>query len=420
VITRRELATLLDRRGLADWVVVERAQDLASIDETTESKRVERRVVWQVTVHFDSPNGRGSAHVTIDAVDGNATAAVEQAVAHAQSSIGPAWISRPLAAPARMKLDDPALAKQAPLDVAAEILGKLSRPSRVAAHVRVLREQVNVVARQGFRTYWTATHFACDAQIIAGGRSLVVAREARQRAGLDLDAALTDAKRDLDLLATASAPASGPCGLVLGTDAMLCDGLGVWAAFVTQADAVVERQGLTRYRERTPIAPGAEKVSEPLTIASNGAAHYGVRSAWVGDQGEAVRTFKLVERGIAVGLGLTPREGALRGRDPNGGVRNLDVDRGTWPGTIETGTLRIVELRRLRSLSIDPYTGDASLDVALGIEHSKAGAKPFTGGALRIDLIAALAKAKRSSNVITRGAYTGPHMVWIDRAELIA
>src|SRR5688572_18249856 len=125
VITRRELADALGRRGLADWVLIERAQDLASIDDQTRVRRVERRVVWQLTVHFDSPAGRGSAQVTIDAVDGTASAAVDQAVALAQSSIGPAWISRPLAAPARVKLDDATIAKRAPIDVATEIVNKL-------------------------------------------------------------------------------------------------------------------------------------------------------------------------------------------------------------------------------------------------------------------------------------------------------
>ncbi|HEY5920476.1 MAG TPA: metallopeptidase TldD-related protein, partial [Kofleriaceae bacterium] len=229
-----------------------------------------------------------------------------------------------------------------------------------------------------------------------------------------------DAKRDLDSLASAAPATAGACVLVLGADALLHEGLGVWAAFASQADAVIERQGLTRYRERTPIAPDAEKLAEPLTITSNGAIAYGVRSAPLGDHGDAVRTFKLVERGTAAGLSLTPREGALRGRDPNGGVRNLVVEAGTWPGTIDAGAVRVVELRRLRSLSIDPYTGDASLEIALGIEHTaKGGAKPVTGGAIRIDLIAALAKAKRSSRTITRGAYTGPDAVSIDRAELI-
>lgn len=420
MITRRELAEQLGRIGLADWALIEREQDIASVDDYTKLRRVERRVLWQVTVHYDSPAGRGTAHVTIDAVDGSAHAAVDQAVALARSSIGPAWISRPLAAPARVTLADPKLAQQAPLDVAASITKELARPSDVAASVTVLREQVNVVARQGFRTEWTATLLRCDALVSAGKHSVLVAREARHQAGLELDAAIASAKQDLDSIAKAGTPTAGPCGLVLGTDAMLHGGLGVWTAFVSQADAVVERQGLTRYRERTPIVPGAEQVTEPLTITSNGALDFGVRSAPLGDHGEAVRRFVLVDRGIAAGLGLTPREGSLRGRDPNGGVRNLEIKPGTsWTGAIDARAARIIEVRRLRSLSIDPYTGDASLEIGLGIEHAKGASKPFTGGSLRIDLIAALAKAKRSTRTITRGAYVGPDAVWIDRAELI-
>lgn len=420
MIRRRDLASLLGNRRVADWVVIERAQDVASFDEHARVRRVEKRTLFQVTVHVDSPAGRGSAHTTIDAVDGTAEAAIEQAIAAAQASIGPAWLSRPLAAPARVKLADESLAGREPLEVVAEIVKALPRPADVSARVSLVREQVDVVARQGFRTDWTATLFRGEALVVAGQRSLAVAREARLQSALELDVALARAKQDLDLLASARPPIAGPCAVVLATEAMLHDGLGVWAAFAAQADAVVERQGLTRYRERMPIAPGADHVPEPLTVTSNGALDYGVRSAPLGDHGDAVRRFTLVERGIAAGLGLTPREAALRSRDPNGGVRNLEVATGSWPGTIEAPTGRVVEVRRLRSLTLDPYTGEASLEIALGIEHGTGGGRPFRGGALRLDLIAALANARRSANEITRGAYKGPDAVWIDRAALLA
>ena len=180
MITRRELANALGRRGLADWVLLERAQELASVDEHTRVERSERRVLWQLTVHVDTPAGRGSAHVTIDAVDGSATAAVDQAVALAQSSTGPAWLSRPLAAPARVKLDDPALAKRPPAEIVGELVKQLPRPVDVSARVSLQREQVNVVARQGFRTEWSSTLLLVDALAIAGQRSLVIARDARR------------------------------------------------------------------------------------------------------------------------------------------------------------------------------------------------------------------------------------------------
>ena len=134
-----------------------------------------------------------------------------------------------------------------------------------------------------------------------------------------------------------------------------------------------------------------------------------------------MRRFALVERGIAVGLGLTPREAALRKRDPNGGVRNLVVELGHVARTDRCGApAALIEVRRLRSLSIDPYTGDASLEIALAIDHSAGKSAPFTGGSIRIDLIAALARARRSGTEIRRGPYRGPDAVLVDRTELIA
>jgi hypothetical protein len=98
-------------------------------------------------------------------------------------------------------------------------------------------------------------------------------------------------------------------------------------------------------------------------------------------------------------------------------VRNLVVAAGSWTEQLDS-KLRVVELRRLRELEIDPYTGDASLEIALAIDHGTG--KPFAGGTLRLDLVAVLARAHRSVRRIRRGPYDGPAAVLIDRAELIA
>jgi hypothetical protein len=286
--------------------------------------------------------------------------------------------------------------------------------------VSVMRERVSVQSRIGARADWAASSVRARALIATGDRSLEVVREARRPADLALEIGIATALADLERLASAGAPVPGPCSVVLTADAHLHGaGLGVWAAFAAQADAVLEREGLTRYRLDSAIAPGAEAVSEPLSIDSNGALDFATRSAPVGDSGDAVRRFGMVERGRCVGLGLDSREAALRKRDPNGGVRNLVVAVGTWDEKLPTDQ-RVVEIRRLRALAIDPYTGDASLELGLAIDHKNGDATPFTAGTVRLDLIAALARARRSRSVIRRGAYQGPATVMIDDAELIA
>jgi len=340
----------------------------------------------------------------------------------ARASVGTAWTTRPLAAPARVQLADPGLIKGDLLPAATQLATGIVRPATIAVDARaeVSREHVTLVTRQGLKTDWLATYARLDATVASNDSALVVSREARRREDLAFDRAIQGAVEDLDMLATAKAVAPGPCTLVLKTDALLHGGLGLWQAFASQADAILERQGLTRYRERHPVAPGANTGSERLTITSDGALDFGVASAPVGDEGEAVRRFTLVENGVAGGLGLTPREGALRSRDPNGGVRNLVVAAGSWTGDLGGTTTRVVEVRRLRSLSIDPHTGDASLEVSLAIEHSKGARTTFAAGSLRLDAIAALATARRSRDVVRRGTYVGPDSVMIMGAELFA
>jgi predicted Zn-dependent protease len=412
VIDRRALVRELGKRNPADWVVIQRDQELAVADGDG-LRRAEVRTRWQLTVHADTPAGRGTAHVEIDATDGDPDTLVQQVMDFAQTSVGPAWATIPSAAPARVDVADPALATADPMQVAEGVLKTSAKTA--TARIAVMREHVQVAARAGFHTEWLATEITADALVVAGARSLAIRREARRVDQLELDAAVTDALADLGALATAGKPTAGPCALVLAADAMLHGGLGVWAAFAAQADAVVARQNLTRYHEREPIVAGADQLADPLTITSNGALPFGVRSSPLGDDGAPVRKFLLVDRGIAAGLGLSPREAALRKREPNGGVRNLVVALGDWSEKPE-GKQRVVEVRRLRALEIDPYTGDASFEIALGLD----GTKPFAGGTIRLDLIAALAHARRAARRIRRGPYEGPAAVLVDRAELIA
>jgi predicted Zn-dependent protease len=277
-----------------------------------------------------------------------------------------------------------------------------------------------VQSSSGLAARWTASHLHADALVAADGRSLAVSRDARRLADLGLDAALAGAAADLAQLAGAGPPAPGRCALVLTADAMLHgEDYGVWAPFAAQADAALERRGLTRYRLGAPVAPGADRVQEPLGIESDGALDHATRSAPIGEDGDAVRRFPLIERGVCVGLGLSAREAARRGREPNGGVRNLKVSPGTWDEAVPAGPTRAIEIRRLRELAIDPYTGEATLELALAIDHRGGARQPFTGGTVYLDLVAALARARRSARLVRRGAYAGPAAVRIEDAELI-
>jgi len=437
MINQGDLVRRLADRNPGAWSVVERVQDLAIADERRALQRREHRTRFTVIVHQDVPLGRGSARLDVDAYDGSADDLIDHAIDLALAAVGPAWASPPPAAPAKVAVVDDDLVRRELDAVARNLLAQLHRPAhlQVSAAASVLREKVTLIASSGFHTSWLASTLRADTTLSTTGSStppsLRVSRAARRSADLDLDAAITDAAADLLLLAAAVPPTPGPCTLLLGPDALLHPlddapdapdlGFGLWTIFAHQADSATERQGFTRYRSRGEIARGAAQLDEPLSITSNGALDFATRSTPITDDAVAIRQFPLIERGIAVGLGLSPREAALRGTDPNGGVRNLIVAPGSWPGT-PSPTRRTIEVRRLHAVSIDLATGDASLDIALGLDHDptrRTTPIPFTGGTLHLDLISALARARRSSQLLRCGAYHGPASLQIDDAELI-
>ncbi len=423
VIEMTALVRELSRRATSDWTVIERRTESATVDEASGVQRREQRSRWVLIVHDDTPDGRGTARLELGAFDGTIEQLVDQAQRLARAAIGPAWVTRPPSAPAKIAMFDRALGGVELVDAAQDVLREMKRPRDVAitARAEVSRTDVTVRTAKGLRATWAESLYRAGALVVANDRSLEIVRTARTRDELGaFDAALVDAVVDLGQLAAAAVPTSGPCALVLLADALLADdAYGMWAPFAAQADAVRAREGLARYRLGMPIAPNADQLLEPLTITSDGALDNGIRSAPLDDEGSAIRRFSIVERGVAVGIGMRAREAAFLRADPNGGVRNLVVGTGSWDEAPPPG-VRVVEVRRLHDLSIDPYTGDANLEIALGIDHREGSATPFSGGTIRLDLIAALAHARRSSIPIRRGPYAGPRAVLIDHAELIA
>jgi len=421
VISRRDLVRALGRRNVADWIVIEREQEVAIVDEARALVRRDKRTLHTLVLHHDDHLGRGTARVELAARDGDATAIVDRAIALARAAIGPVWKSVPPGAPAKVDVMDPKLVKADLADEGAALLGKLARPegTTVTARAELVREHVTVQSRPGLRVAWDASLVSVRALVATAERSLDVVREARRVADLKLEPALVAAAGDLRRLGSAGAPAAGHCALVLASDALLHDNAyGVWQVFVSQADSQLDRAGLVRYRLGSPVAPGADQTAEPLTITSDGTIDFATRSARVGDSGDAIRRFELVERGRCAGLALDGREAALRHRDPNGGVRNLVIRAGTWDQ--RPPAMRTVEVRRVRALALDPFTGDASIEIGLAIDRDGDRERSFTGGSVRLDLIAALARARRSAAGERRGPYVGPASVLVEDAELIA
>ena len=462
MITPEDIVQQLARRGLGAWSVVERVQDLAFAADHPARQRRDHRTRLTLIVHQDVPRGRGTARLDIDPFDGSASDLVDRAIALALAAVGPAWTAAPPAAPARVALVDAGLVERELGAVALGALAALRRPDRVtvSAAVEVLREKLTVISGTGLRTTWLATDLRGDALLATSDHSLTVSRHARRLGRFPLDAAIPAAAAGRPPF-----PDPGRCALWLGPDALLpppdrfrgddgglslglggdaaataptaptrpiadaaadCPAVpaahhhGLWTLFAQQADSAVERRGLTRYRLGADIAHGAAQLPEPLSITSNGALDFATLSTPVTDDAVAIRSFPLIERGVAVGLGLSPREAALRATDPNGGVRNLDVAPGTW-SPAPSPTVRTIELRRLHAVTLDAYTGDAALDIALALDHRPGPPPPpFTGGTLRLDLLAALARARRSPQLLRRGAYHGPAAILIDDVELIA
>ncbi len=417
---RDSLRRAISSRRLADWVLTERHRDSLSLSSSGTAWRSDRSDHLRVLVRRDLPSGRGTGVVEVEEHLGDAPTIVGRAVALAEAAIEPSWITPPPSAPARVSLlDEPAAGSLGP---AADLLrAALADAAHSAGLVlpswrtKVARDELALGSAQGFEVAWRQSEYQVSAVVSRDGRQAALHRAARRLADLDLAASMRALAAELAQPEPDRAVAlpARPVVLELSLDAMLGDDeLGVWRAITELADARAQRRGLVRAALERRAAPSPST----LVVWSDGALPYGVRSAPVGDEAEAVRRFRLFSDGAPGEPGMGPREAARAGRAPNGGVRNLVIEPGA-AGAVDGAEVTadgapILDVRRLRWLAIDPSRGRAEAELELAFDRQRQQKqKPLGSGTFSVDLVDALAGAERAAWTVRRGSYLGP--AWI-------
>jgi predicted Zn-dependent protease len=414
-----------------------------------------------LTVYRDVRRGRGSSRLRVAGSMSRPDMAqlVDQAAKRAARSLEPAWSLPPPAAPARVDVADAALPRDLMSAALAleeqlhDLLGKHD-DDRVDLMLRGLRvdaarDRVTVRTSRGFMHVFDQTMLSMAMVLAARDAGQVepgmqpgvdsIRVRGRRVADLDLGGAIGRAARHLSDRQRAEPTPPGRYDLVLSDSALTPDAVtemsrelhawhepehqplrgaaeyGWFGPLVAQADARVVREGLARYLPGQPIYRGRPDPSaDLLTVASDGALPFGLLSQPVGAQGEPVRRFTLVERGVAAGLALDLREAALRGVMANGGVRNLHVAPGSTPEDAlhQPDALPLLHAVAIDWLEIDTRSGELVAALGLGYRQSGAGAKtPVTGGVIRGNVFELWAGARLAANEVTAGWYRGPGAV---------
>jgi hypothetical protein len=396
----------------------------------------------ELTWFDDGARGRGVGVASVGLRELAPAALVDEARARARQCPGAPWQSPPAAGPARVRLADPDLR-----DGAEALAAQVTEGARQLAAGRdalgggalvVTRTHHAAQSSAGLRLGWQATLAEATVELV-GARGPVRMRARRLADVLAptwLDAVIADAAaeasaRDLVagryevvLRAEAAAGARVVSDRAQAAGAVELDGgpddLGWWELLVSQADAARARTGLVAYAVGDEIAPGAATAPEPLSVRSDGARDFGLRSAPLGADGAAVRRFALVAGGRAAGLGLDAHEAMQRGLEPNGGVRDLVVGPGVSAAADlgRHGAPRL-EIVRGRWLELDVGSGHAVLAIELARQHDGAGARVVRGGFVRGDGLAWLAHARRSREVGTVGAVHGPIAYGLGELEIV-
>lgn len=428
------LVKLLEKaRNVDEFVVVDRSGVRASA--TTGANAGRRRVDLhrlEATVYRDVRRGRGSASFIVPDHDTAAAAAlIAAATSRAENAAGPAWTLPPPAAPARVSVADLTLGEALVPDAEA-IASQLAEAANEAAltvglaRVDVERVAVSVITSSGFDNSFETTDLHVDAIVTNTGAAERVRAHARRAEDLHLaDRTAGAAERMADRSAatelepgTYDIALAGPALTLDVTGSISTNGsnhelYGWFGPIVAQSSASMARQRLTRYRPGQSIYD-IPATGDPLTITSDGTLDYGLHSRPFGELGEPVRRFTLVEDGVAAGLSLDLREAALRGVNPNGGVRNLVVASGATPAAdlLTPDAAPLLEIAELGWLETNPRTGGFVAEIGLAYASGPARTRaPVVGGTIRGSIFDVLAAARLSKERAFYGWYDGPTVV---------
>jgi predicted Zn-dependent protease len=408
-LTRRD-------RGLGDWSARWRQVERAEATTGAGSIRLMSRGEIGARVHVDAPTGRGSADLAIAAAapPDSIERWIEQAVARAVQSIGPGWRAPSPSAPARVELDD----RQLAIDPATAhaLAAQLEATARshgaevVGGRIAVERARVAIATGRGLAARWVETRIDVDAVIAVAGVTATVTRAARRRRDLDLGAAVAAAATAARDRERAGETPPGPRPILVPASALGGAGAAILSVLAELADAALHRRGLAPVRVGAEIAAGAAAAAEPLSVASDGTWPFGLGSVPIGDRGEPVRRFAIVERGRLTGLALDETEGALSGAPANGGVRNLTIGDGASTAAALRGD-GVLEVREISHVDLEPIGGRVAFGIGLGFVHDGGTSRPVTGREVQGDLLAALARSRRTRGIVTAGAYRGPELI---------
>ncbi|MCG8417608.1 MAG: metallopeptidase TldD-related protein [Proteobacteria bacterium] len=430
-------------REVDELVAVERQVERAHIERVggrERRRRVARRDI-DLSLFRDIGRGRGWARVSIAEAVPDLESLLRRAVQRAARAVGPGWGLPPPSAAARVDIADPAM--DSDVMTAADAIGRsLDEPIgsgfRVGSLAIVIeRGRTDIRTSRGLTHGHSHTLLTIEAMIaLAEGTSGVVERlhvQSRQLAALDLPVALSRAVQQLDDRNKAILLVPGRYDLVVARDALVPRNVGYGRALVAdfdaavfgerparygwfepivaQADARADRIGLTRYRPGQLIYGDRVVTGDPLTVVSDGTVPFGLLSRPLGDLGEPVRRFVIIERGTATDLAFDLREAALRGVTANGGLSNLVIA----PGTLSPGAMRepvqrpVVEVADLRWLDIDSSTGMFTAELGLSYLHDGSrDVRPVRGGFVHGNIFDYLPAIRLSSRTKTHSWYLGP------------
>ncbi len=425
----RAVAKALSAALAVDEYVVSELRASAASISLDKLRSTESAHVLTGTLYVDRKQGRGTA--AFSARHGESISdRIKEASTRAFGALGPAWTLPPPSAPSRVTVrdvDDPA----APAEIAEHVLSEFSRSLGTTTRALSATASAELSAHRaivstGFDGQYSSANIELRAMLeFKNGAPVPLALSIRRLADLNdvLDRELARARERSVDASDARPLSSGMFDIALELSAYtpVADyDFGIWTPLVDQANAERVRAGISSHALGQPLLV-EPTTGDALSISSVGNLDYALRCAPFSKDGQAVRGFPIVTRGVATGYSVNHRDSALGAGIANGGVRRLQIAGGK-ESSEELGRPRVRPLllvkavdsltqTRAGGLLLEIASGELRQRDALGTMRST----PIRGGIVAGQLRDWLPRMRLSSETTDTSWMHGPRRLRVDR-----
>ena len=195
--------------------------------------------------------------------------------------------------------------------------------------------------------------------------------------------------------------------------------LGMSSPYLTQTSAGAAYARLSQFEIGEPVFLGQPHTGDPFTLRSNARRPFSVLSYRFDPDGLPAQDVLLIEDGVLRARTATQRYAQYLGLPATGQSGLAEIMPGPTPmADLLRGEPSVYQVVAFSAPNVDAVTGNLGMEIRLGYEIGRDGARPIKGGSVSGNLFEAMAAARFSSETSQFPSFAGPRAIRFESMQV--